>query len=153
MALGLIPTKGRWIERQFDTTSTATFLAGCAVKISAGNTLSEYSGGEASLLGIAAISSASSLPAGKVQVFVPGNDHFCTADVPTGVAASSLSRGLTVGLYKVGNFMSFITTSYTSTLGRCAVITGELESTLSRIEIQFLSNNLVINSATSNAFV
>jgi hypothetical protein len=153
MAQGLIPSRGDWKYRAFTTTSTATFVQGSAVKLN-GTTfnLSEYSGGETTLLGIAMHSSASSLPAGSVLVAIPGNDHHCMADVPTGLTASQLSRGVAVGLYKSGNTLSTITLSYTSTGGHCAFITGALDSARSRIEIQFYTSALVFNSSASVAY-
>lgn len=153
MALGLQPSRGDWKYRHFTTTSTATFVQGSAVKLN-GTTfnLSEYSGGETTLLGIAMHSSASSLPAGSVMVAIPGDGCFFTADVPTGLAGSSLSRGVAVGLYKSGNTTSTITLSYTSTGGHCAFITGALDSTLSRIECQFYHSALVFNSSASVAY-
>ncbi len=149
MALGLIPSRGEVKIRQFDTTSTATFLYGCAVKLGGARTLSEYSGGESSFLGVALQSSASSLPAGKVLVALPGDNCYFMADVPTSLTASALSRGETVGIYKVGNLCSYITNSFTSEGGRIAIITGDLDSATSRIEIQFNHVNTVYNSADS----
>ena len=149
MPLGLIPSRGEVRIRQFDTLSTATFIKGCAVKLGTARTLSEYSGGEASLVGVALQSSASSLPAGKVLVALPSDNAYFTADVPTTMLSSALSKGETVGLYKVGNFMSYITASYTSEAGRVAIITGDLDSANSRIEIMFNQVNTVYNSADS----
>jgi hypothetical protein len=69
--MGLIPNRGRWEQELFDTLSTATFKQGSLVKLGAARTVSEYSGGEASFLGIALSNSTASLPAGKVLVAIP----------------------------------------------------------------------------------
>lgn len=150
MAIGLQPSRGDWKYRQFTTTSTATFVQGSLVKLAATTLLlSEYSGGEASFLGIAMHSSASSLPSGQVLVAIPGNGCYAKADVPTGIVSSTLSRGIAVGLYKSGNTTSSITLSYTSTAGKIAVITGVIDSEQSKIEIEFLLAGQVFNSTIS----
>ena len=150
MALQVVPARGRWEQRVFDLLSTATFVQGSLVKLHAARRVSEYSGGESAFLGIAASHSSNSLPAGKIVVYIPAS-YGCTAlaDVPTGVAASSLSLGETVGFYKSGNTVSTITTSYTSTAGRIAVIVGAINSVTSQIEVEFLGNALTLNSTTS----
>lgn len=149
---GLIPLRGDWEYRMFDTTSTATFVKGSLVKFAATTfLLSEYSGGEGHIAGIALHNSADSLPAGKVLIAVPGNGAYARADLPTGVVASSLSPGVSVGFYKSGNTVSTVTFSYTSAAGRLAVISGGYNSTNSTVEVQFLNSYTVLNSALSQA--
>lgn len=149
---GLIPVRGDWEYRQFDTTSTATFVKGSLVKFAATTFfLSEYSGGEPHIAGIALHNSTDSLPAGKVLIAVPGNGSYARADLPTGVVASSLSPGVTVGFAKSGNTVSTLTFSYTSAAGRLAVISGPYNSANSTVEVQFLSSYVYLNSALSQA--
>ena len=149
---GLIPTRGDWEYRQFDTTSTATFRKGSLVKFAATTfLLSEYSGGEPFIVGIALHNSADSLPSGKVLVAVPGSGSYARADLPTGVVASSLSIGVTCGFAKSGDTVSTVTFSYTSAAGRLAVISGPYNSTNSTVEVQFLNSYTVLNSALSQA--
>lgn len=151
MAQGMIPAAGQWLYRQFNTTSTATFLKGCAVTIAAtGNTLSEYSGGGPGLLGIAMSGSTYSLPAGKILVAVP-NGPECTAiiDVPTGLVASKFSVGWAFGLYKQGNSMSFLTTAYTSDVSTPIQVVGPCNSANSTVEVAFLTKDLLYGSSAS----
>jgi len=151
MALGMVEGRGKWTHREFTTTSTATFVKGCAVTIAAtGNTLSEYSGGGPGFLGIALGNSVNSLPASKVQVAIP-NGPECTAyvDVPTGLVASKFSIGWAFGLYKVGNFMSYLTTAYTSDVSTPLQVVGPCDSTLSRIEVAFITKDTLYGSAAS----
>lgn len=150
--MAAIPARGRWIGQMFTTTSTATFIQGNLVKLSTARTLSEYSGGEAGWLGIANHSSANSIPPGQVLVMVPHPGATARVNVPTGLAASSLSIGETVGFYKVGNINSYITTSYTSLTGRIAQIVGACDSANSTIEVAFLADDLqLLDSTTSVA--
>lgn len=151
MAQGIIAGRGPWTIREFTTTSTATFLRGCAVTIAAtGNTLSEYSGGAPGLLGYAMGSSVNSLPATKVQVMIP-NGPECTAivDVPTGIVASRFSIGWAFGLYKVGNSMSYLTTAYTSDVSTPIQVVGPCNSANSTIEVAFLTKDLLYGSSAS----
>jgi hypothetical protein len=125
--MGLIPNRGRWEQELFDTLSTATFKQGSLVKLGAARTVSEYSGGEASFLGIALSNSTASLPAGKVLVAIPTSPS-C----------------------KSGNTVSLVTTSFTSTGGKIAVIRGPIIlSPTSRIECSFIDAGNVFASSAS----
>lgn len=138
MAVGFIPARGPWVYRDFTTLSTATFVKGSLVKLHASRVVSEYSGGEANLLGIALHDSVNSLPVGKVTVAIPA--PLCTAvcDVPTGLAASALSLGQSYGIYKSGNTVSTITDQFTSSASKIVTIISPVNSALSTIEVSFL---------------
>ena len=150
--MAAIPARGRWIGQMFTTTSTATFVQGNLVKLSTARTLSEYSGGEAGWLGIANHASVNSIPPGQVLVFVPHPGATARVNVPTGMAASSLSIGETVGFYKIGNVNSYIT-SYTSTTGRIAQIVGACDSANSTIEVAFLADDLQLLDSTTSVVI
>lgn len=151
--MGMVPNRGRWEYELFDTTSTATFVKGSLVQLAGNRQLSEYSGGEASCLGIAMHSSVQSLPAGKVLVAIPTSGA-CTAiaDVLAGDTSSNLSLGEAVSIQKSGNTVSYVTTVYTSAASNVCVIRGApILSPTSMIEVGFLTDALVYGSSTSQA--
>lgn len=149
--MGLVPARGRWENELFDVLSTATFRQGALVKLNGARTVSEYSGGEASFLGIALHNSSASLPAGKVLIAIPtSQDCTAIADVPTTMAASALSLGDALGIVKSGNTCSFVTDAYTSAASNVCVIRGAIRlSPLSTIEVGFLSAGQVYGSTVS----
>ncbi len=150
----LIPGRGRWVQRTFDITASSTFTAGDAVGLAPARTVSLYSGGAPNFLGIAGGNSANSLPAGKMVVLIP-NGPECTliAQVPTGVAQSSLSMGESVGLYAVGGLTSYVTTSYTSDTGRPFFVASQtVNSANSTVELGFKPNTGFYGSAVSGVF-
>lgn len=153
--MGLIPNRGRWEYESFDVLSTATFRQGSLVKLGAARTVSEYSGGEASFLGVAMHNSVNSLPAGKVLVAVAtSGDCTVIADLLAGDAASGLSLGQTVGIVKSGNTVSVVTTAYTSSASRPFVVRGPiLASPTSRIELGVLFSGQVYASSASQTIV
>lgn len=151
--MGLIPNRGHWEYELFDTGSAVTFKQGSLVQFATDRTLSEYSGGEASFLGIAQSNSTASLPAGKVLVAIPTSGN-CTfiADLMAGEAQSNVSLGQSVGITKSGNTVSVVTTAWTSTASRIAVVRGPiLTSPTSRIELAFLDAGSVYASSASQA--
>jgi hypothetical protein len=150
MAQGLIPARGKWILREYNTTSTATYLKGCAVAFSAAlGTVSEYSGGAPGFLGIAQSNSTASLPSPKVLIAIPaGPDCTCTVDAGT-IGTSLLTVGFSAGLWKVGNYNSLITMSYTSAAGKPFVICTPLNSAASTIECSIKYDAATYGSAAS----
>lgn len=151
---GLVPGRGRWIQRTLNITAASTFTAGDALGVAGARTVSLYSGGAANFLGIAGGNSANSLPAGQMVVIIP-NGPECTliANVPTGVAQSALSFGESVGLYAVGGSTSYVTTSYTSDTGRPFFVASQaVNSTNSTVELGFKPNTGVYGSAASAVF-
>ncbi len=152
--MGLRTNRGRWEQELFDTASTATFKQGSLVQFATDRTLSEYSGGESSFLGIAKSNSTASHPAGKVLVAIPTSGD-CTfyADIPAGIAQSAISIGETVGITKSGNTVSVVTTSFTSQAGRIAVVRGPIiTSPTSMVELAFLTAGATFGSSASQAF-
>lgn len=148
---GLVPNRGRWTYDRFATGSSVTFKQGSLVQFAGDRTLSEYSGGEPNFLGIALHNSTDSLPTGFVTVAIPTNGE-CTAwaDVPSGLANSAFSLGESVGITKSGNTVSMITTGFTSSASRCAVIRGlPVLSPVSRVEIAFITDMATYNSSIS----
>ena len=149
---GLIPGRGRWIQRTLDITSASTWSKGDALGVAGARTISVYSGGAPNFIGIATHDSANSIPAGQCVVSIPtGPDCTLIADVPTGLATSSASFGETLGLYRVGGRTSYITTSYTSDAGRPFIVVGPINSTFSTIELGIKQNAVVYGSAVSTA--
>jgi hypothetical protein len=150
---GLIPGRGRWLNRTVDITAASTFTNGDALGVAPARTASLYSGGAPNFLGIAQGDSANSVPSGKIVVAISSGPE-CTliADVPTGVAASALSFGQSVGLYAVGGRTSYVTTSYTSDTGRPFFVAGPINSANSTIELGFKPNTGVYGSAVSAVF-
>lgn len=146
---GIREGRGEWRYRRLTVTAASNISQGTAVKLAGARTVSEYSGGEANWLGFLKHASINSLPVGQVIVAVPTNGNTFFIDVPTGLAASSLSLGETVGLYKVGGVTSYLTTSYTSTTGRILTIVGPCDSATSRIEVEAILADVTFGSSTS----
>ena len=110
--------------------------------LSTARTVSLYSGGQACLLGFIKHDSADSLPAGQCVVAIPKPGCTAFIDVNTGIAASSLSRGESYGLWATGGNTSFLTTAAYSDASRVVAIVGEpIISPTSRIEVTFLSDS------------
>src|SRR5690348_3083315 len=136
---GIVPARGNWEQRTLTISSTATFFKGDALKLNGVRELAVYSSTDSSLFGVALNDSSASLPAGKCVVAIPAPNCTAYLDVPTGLAASQLSLGQSLGIYKSGaTNTSYLTTSMGSNFSRLAVIAGPLDSALSRIEIAFL---------------
>lgn len=135
MALGFRMGTGEWLYRTYTVTSTSTLSPGTAVALAGARTVSEYSGGQAGLLGFITHDSMNSLPSGKIVVAIPGRDATAWVDVPSNLAASALSAGESYGIYKVGNLCSFLTDAAYSAASRCVTLTGVYDSTASRAEV------------------
>lgn len=148
---GLSQGRGDWTQRTYDITAASTFTNGDALGVAGARTVSLYSGGADNFLGIANGNSANSIPSGKIVVSIPTSaDCTLIADVPTGVAQSSLSFGQTVGLYAVGGRTSYVTTSYTSDAGRpFTVVSQAINSANSTVELVYKPNTGVYGSAYS----
>lgn len=149
--MGLTPARGLWEYERFATGSSVTFREGSLVQFAGDRTLSEYSGGEPNFLGIALHNSVNSLPSGYVTVAIPTSGN-CTAfaDMPTGLTASQLSLGESLGITKSGNTVSYITTGFTSSASRCVVVRGiPITSPVSRIEVGFITDMATYLSSIS----
>lgn len=147
---GIVPARGNWEYRTLTLSSTATFFKGDALKLNGVRELAVYNSVASQVEGIAMHDSAASLPAGKCVVAIPAPNCTAFIDVPTGLAASVLSQGQTVGLYKSGaTNTSFLTTLMGSAFSQVAVIVGPLDSLQSRIEVAFLVNGGMYSAASS----
>lgn len=136
---GFVEGRGDWEYRLLTLTAASVLTKGTAVALAAARTVSEYSGGQAGLLGFAKHNSANSLPAGKILVAIPKPGCTAFADVPTGLAASALSLGESYGIYAAsGGVVSAVTNAAYSDGSRVVAIVGPIDSTLSRIEVSFL---------------
>ena len=151
---GLIPARGCWEYRLLPTTSTSTFAKGSLVALSTARNVRLYDSADSHYLGIAMSRSVDSLPAGKVNVAIPGPGCTAYASLFTNMAASTLSIGQAYGLC-VGNasansdVLSYVTTLATSVFSRIVTIVGPPDSVLSRIEVAFIQNEAAFYSTSS----
>ena len=148
---GLREARGDWTYRRLTITSASTLSPGTAVSLAGARTVSEYSGGQAGILGFIKHDSMDSLPSGQAIIAIPTPGCTAYADVPTGVAASALSIGWIYGLYKVTNHCSYITDATYSDASRVVQVVGPIDSDLSRIEVSFQAEAVQFFSVTSNA--
>lgn len=156
MAYGIIPARGDWEYRTFrqselTTLSQGMFGKGDLVCLDHGRHLSVWTSTQSNWLGIALHASIDSSLGVTVAIPKPG----CTAyaDSLTTDAASNFSYG------QAGSFMTRY--GHTSVLtmqpglpsgsahSLIATIVGRLDSTQSRIEVAFLSQNAIFYSASS----
>lgn len=153
--MALIPNRGRWEPRLFDSNSTATFVMGSLVALNPRRLVVEYTSVSSAALGIAGHNSLNSLPAGKVLVHVPMGGAECTFWAQTGaLARSALSLGQTVGIKKSGNTVDQVDATLTSQVSAIGSIYGAVQdvSIVSRIEISWAPTQHVFGSASSNTF-
>jgi len=102
--VGFTYISGPMFVREFNLTSTATFKQNNPVVISGAGTIIESGGTTNTIAGFAVHDAANSVPAGKVLVMIPAEGRTVFASiVTTGVAASALSSGATLGMAKSGN--------------------------------------------------
>jgi hypothetical protein len=142
VGIGFRPYRGNWSIRHYTTASASTFKQFAPVSLSSVHLLKEFGTAAANekLLGVALHASADSFPAGSVAVAIPGFGATALSNVQTGVAQSSLSRGLCYDMEKSGNNLQVDTDSTTSA---CCMIVGEVNSANSTIEVVFTDNVLL----------
>jgi hypothetical protein len=155
--LGLVPARGDWESRWFETASAATFAKGSLVGFDNAYRLGEYASTDSSIVGIAASHSTASQSIrglSMVQVFVPAPGCTAYSDVTTGVLQSDLSIGKKVLVYKEGNLMSYASTviGHASLHSAIAQIVGPIDADLSRVEIAFNMMNVAFYSTSSTTF-
>jgi hypothetical protein len=151
--MALIPNRGDWQMRLFDSNSTATFVQGSLVALNPRRLLVEYTSVSSAAVGIAAHDSVDSLPAGKVLVHVPSAG--CTFWAQTGtLALSALSLGQTVGIKKSGNTVDQVDGTLTSAVSAIGHIYGSIKDTssVSVIEVMWAPTQHVWGSASTNTF-
>lgn len=148
---GFMEGKGDWYYERFTLATASNISRGTAVCISnaTGRQISEYSGGQQGLLGFLKHASLSSLPAGQGIVAIPRPGCTAWCDVPTGLAASSLSIFDSFGITKVNGVTSYITTAAYSAASRVVEVVGPLDSATSRIEVTFITGPNQYWSASS----
>lgn len=155
--LGLVPARGNWETRWFETASAATFAKGSLVGLDDAYRLGEYASTDSSVVGIAlSASTASQSIRGLNMVAVAIPTPNCTAysDLTTGVLQSDLSIGKKVLIYKQGNFMSYASAliGHASRHSAVAQIVGPIDADLSRVEVSFNMENVAFYSQSSTTF-
>lgn len=157
MAEGLVPARGNWESRWFETASAATFAKGSAVGLDNAYRLGEYASTDSAVLGIAASNSTASTSIrglDMVQVFVPAPGCTFMSDLTTGVTQSAMSIGKKVLIYKQGNHMSYGSTvmGQASRFSAVATVVGPIDADTSRVELAFNMENTVFYSVSSTTF-
>lgn len=152
--LGLIPARGDWEQRWFETTSTATFAKGSLVNFSPAYRLREYASTDSQIVGIALSASTQSTEIrGLNHVLVAIPSPKCTAysDLTTGVAQSDLSIGKKILVYKQGNLMSYASTviGEASRFSAIAQVVGPIDARTSTVEIAFNMEGTAFYSQSS----
>jgi len=152
--LGLIPARGDWQTRWFETLSTATYAKGSLVNFNATYQLREYLSTDSTVVGIAVSASTGSQTLGgvkKVAVFIPAPNCTAYSDLTTGVTQSSMSIGKRILVYKQGNLMSYASTvmGHASNFSSIAAVVGPIDADLSRVEIAFNMDNVAFYSTSS----
>lgn len=155
--LGLVPARGEWESRWFETLSTATYGKGSLVNFGNDYRLKEYASTDSAIVGIAAShSTASQKIRGlqMVQVFVPAPNCTAYSDLTTGVTQSAMSIGKKILIYKEGNLMSYASTvmGLSSRFSSIAQVLGPIDATLSRVEVAFNMENVAFYSTSSVTF-
>jgi hypothetical protein len=151
--MALIPNRGDWQQRLFDSNSTATFVKGSLVALNPRRLLVEYTSVSSAAVGIALHNSVNSLPGGKCLVAVPSAGATFWAQTGT-LAVSALSLGQTVGIKKSGNTVDQVDGTLTSAVSAIGHIYGSIKDTsgVSVIEVMWAPTQHVFGSASSNTF-
>lgn len=154
---GLIPARGNWESRWFETASAATFAKGSLVGLDDAYRLGEYASTDSAILGIAASHSTASTTIrglSMVQVFIPAPGCTAYSDVTTGVTQSALSIGKKIAFAKEGNLFSYASTvmGHSSRFSAIATVVGPIDADLSRVEVAFNMENAVLYSVSSTTF-
>lgn len=154
---GLVPARGDWETRWFETLSTATYAKGSLVNFNSTYQLREYLSTDSTVVGIAVSASTGSQTMGgvkKVGVLIPAPNCTAYSDVTTGVTQSSMSIGKRILIYKQGNLMSYASTvmGHASNFSSIAVVVGPIDTALSRVEIAFNQDSVAFYSTSSTTF-
>lgn len=157
MPQGLVPFRGEWESRWFETASAATFPKGAAVNFDAAYRVKEYASTDSQVVGIALSYSTQSQDIrglNMVQVALPKAGATAYADITTGVAQSDLSIGKKIALEKRGNYMSYASTvmGHASRFSAVAQVVGPIDATMSRVEIAFNAEGSAFYSTSSATF-
>lgn len=154
---GMVPCRGDWEQRWFQTTSAATFATGSLVNLGTTFLLEEYASTDSQCLGIAGSHSTASTSIGgvnQIMVYIPKDGCTAWSDVTTSVTGSSLSKGQATLIYKQGNHMSYASTvmGEASRFSALCTIVGPVYSDLSRVEVAFNALTRVFYSTSSATF-
>ena len=155
--LGLVPARGNWESRWFETLSTATYAKGSLVNFNPVYQLREYLSTDSTVVGIAASASTGSQSLGgvkKVQVYIPTPNCTAYSDLTTGVLQSGMSIGKRCLVYKQGNLMSYASTvmGHASNFSSIAFVAGPIDAALSRVEIGFNLDSVALYSTSTTTF-
>jgi len=155
--LGLIPARGDWETRWFETLSTATYAKGSLVNFGPDYRLREYLSTDSTVVGIAVSASTGSQQLGgvnKVAVYIPAPNCTAYSDITTGVTQSAMSIGKKILVYKQGNLMSYASSlaGHASNFSSIAQVVGPIDADLSRVEIAFNMDNVAFYSTSSTTF-
>lgn len=155
--LGLVPARGDWESRWFETLSTATYAKGSLVQFGADYRLREYASTDSATVGIAASASTASQKIRglqMVQVYIPAPNCTAYSDITTGVTQSAMSIGKKILIYKQGNLMSYASTvmGHASNFSSIAQVVGPIDAALSRVEISFNLDGAVFYSTSTTTF-
>lgn len=157
MPNGIIPARGDWETRWFETASAATYPKGAIVNFDAAYRVKEYASTDSQLVGIALSYSTQSTELrglNMVQVAIPSPKCTAYADITTGVVASDASIGKKIAVEKRGNYMSYASTviGHASRFSAVAQVVGPIDTALSRVEIAFNQEALAFYSTSSVTF-
>ena len=152
--MALIPNRGPWTTRLYDSNSTATFVYGSLVCLDPRRRVVEWTSVKSAPLGIALGSSVNSVAhPGKVLVAIPTAG--CSFWAQTGtLAVSALSLGQTVGISKSGNTVDQVDMTATSAVSVVGYIYSAIQDTsiVSRIEVMWAPTQHIFGSASTNTF-
>jgi len=155
--LGLVPARGNWETRWFETLSTATYAKGSLVNFGPDYRLREYLSTDSTVVGIAVSASTGSQQLGgvnKVAVYIPAPNCTAYSDITTGVTQSAMSIGKKILIYKQGNLMSYASSlaGHASNFSSIAQVVGPIDADLSRVEVAFNMDNVAFYSTSSTTF-
>ena len=154
---GLVPARGDWETRWFETASAATYAKGSLVNFDDAYRLKEYASTDSQAVGIAlSYSTQSTEIRGLNMVAVALPTPKCTAysDITTGVTQSAMSIGKKILVYKQGNLMSYASTvmGEASRFSAIAQVVGPIDATRSRVEVEFNLDGVAFYSTSSVTF-
>lgn len=157
MAQGLIPARGPWLDRWFETASAATFGKGDLVGFDDAYRLGAYASTDSAFVGVAASHSTASQSIrglSMVHVWMPLAGATAYSDVTTGVTQSGLSIGKKVLIYREGNHVSYTSSvmGHPSRFSAVAQVVGPIDADLSRVEIAFNAEGSAFYSTSSTTF-
>ena len=154
---GLVPARGNWETRFFETASAATYAKGSLVNFDDAYRLKEYASTDSNVVGIAlsySTQSTSIRGLNMVGVAIPGANCTAYSDITTGVTQSAMSIGKKILVYKQGNVMSYASTvmGHASRFSAIAQVVGPIDAATSRVEIALNAEGLAFYSTSSVTF-